>query len=229
MKTTTPATEIIYPETDGKPMAESDLHRDWMVINIRRLKRFYAGQRVYVSGNLLIYYVERDPKRSFAPDTFVVKDCDPRRRRIFKIWEEKKVPHFILETTSSKTRREDQGKKKRLYEELKVPEYFLYDPLGEWLDPALRGYRLGPDGYVLLKADAQGRIASEQLGVMFQLEGPDLAMFESGTLKRLLCDEEVAAEAIRRAAEAENRLAPEIVARKALEEEIARLRSRKGK
>lgn len=32
--------EIHYPETDGKPMAESDLHRDMMLYLIRLLQRF---------------------------------------------------------------------------------------------------------------------------------------------------------------------------------------------
>lgn len=41
------STEIHYPETDGKPMAESDLHRDIMLHLIRQLQCFYAGQSVY--------------------------------------------------------------------------------------------------------------------------------------------------------------------------------------
>ncbi|HEV2946469.1 MAG TPA: hypothetical protein VGX70_03780, partial [Gemmataceae bacterium] len=61
-------------------MAESDLHRDWMVRIIELLVAHFAGQKVYVSGNLLIYYVEGDPRKCVAPDAFVVKDCDPRRR-----------------------------------------------------------------------------------------------------------------------------------------------------
>ena len=56
--------EIYYPESDGEPMAESDLHRDWMFEIIEKLKRFFAGQHVYVSGNLLIYYVEGQPRLS---------------------------------------------------------------------------------------------------------------------------------------------------------------------
>jgi hypothetical protein len=207
-----------------------------MITNIRRFKRFYAGQRVYVSGNLLVYYEEGNPKRSFAPDSFVVKDCDPRRRRIFKIWEEGKVPHFILETTSSSTRREDQGKKKKLCEELKVPEYFLYDPLGDWLKPALQGYRLGKRGYAPIAPDAEGGITSQQRGIRFQLENGQLAMFDLATGRRLLCDAEEAAAATEReaaatlrAADVEERLAREIAARQALEQELGRLRRAKGK
>jgi Uma2 family endonuclease len=243
MRPTLKTAEIVYPESDGKPMAESDLHRDWMITNISRLKRRYAGQRVYVSGNLLIYYVEGNPRRSFAPDTFVVKDCDSRRRKIFKIWEEGKVPNFVLETTSSTTRRQDKIKKKKLYAELKVPEYFLYDPLDEWLDPPLQGFRLAGEDYVRLEPDADGGIVSEQLGILFQLEEGRLAMFDLATGKRLLSDDEAAAEAAeraaeaaeraakatQRAAEAERRLLEEAAARKALEDELARLRSRQGK
>src|SRR4051812_37526656 len=91
---------IDYPTSDGKPMAETDLHRDWMFLLIERLKDHFRGQQVYVSGNLLIYYVEGDPRRHFSPDLFVVKECDPGRRELYKLWEERKVPNFVLETTS---------------------------------------------------------------------------------------------------------------------------------
>jgi Uma2 family endonuclease len=226
--TSAPA-EIHYPESDGKPMAESDLHRDWMVWIIRRLQRFFAGQRIYVSGNLLVYYLQGDPKKSFAPDTFVVKDCEPRRRRIFKIWEEARTPNFVLETTSSTTRREDKGKKKKLYAELKIPEYFLYDPLGDWLDPPLQGFILKEGEYIAIEPDEQGRLLSEQLGITFALEAGQLAMFETATGRRLLSDEEAAAEANQRASAAEQRLALETAARQALQEELARLRSERNK
>jgi Uma2 family endonuclease len=133
------AKEVDYPESDGKPMAETDLHRDWMVINIQRLQRFFSGRRVYVSGNLFIYYEEGDAHKSVAPDTFVVKNCKPGRRRIFKIWTERRRPNFVLETTSKKTRREDRDTKKEIYAGLQVPEYFLYDPEGDWLKPPPAG------------------------------------------------------------------------------------------
>jgi Uma2 family endonuclease len=266
--------QIHYPESDGKPMAESDVHRDWMVWIISRLKRLFSGQRVYVSGNLLVYYVEGNPRKSFAPDVFVVKNCDPRRRKIFKIWEEGKGPNFIMETTSDTTKREDQVTKKQLYAKLRVPEYFLFDPLGDWLNPPLQGLRLNGADYVSIEPDAQGGIASEELGITFKLEEGKLAMFETASGKRLLSDVEHAdeegrradaeqqrartekrraqtakrqaqaekeraeAEALRaaaaaqraaaaqgRAEEAEQALAREITRRKALEEELTRLRS----
>jgi hypothetical protein len=79
------STEIYYPETDGKPMAESDLHRDLMLYVIRTLQRFFAGQPVYISGNLLVYYEQGNPRKSVAPDCFVVRGVDPHLRKTYKI------------------------------------------------------------------------------------------------------------------------------------------------
>ena len=85
--------EIEYPESDGKPMAETDIHRDVMFDVIYRLKSRYARrQDVYVTGNLLVYYAEGDPKTSLAPDCFVVFGVPSGDRRTFKIWVEGKFP-----------------------------------------------------------------------------------------------------------------------------------------
>jgi Uma2 family endonuclease len=154
--------KIHYPESDGKPMAETDVHRDWMFRVIDILKAFFSGQWVYVSGNLLIYYVEGDPKKSVAPDVFVVKGCDSRQRRTFKVWEEGRGPAFVLEVTSKKTRRQDQGTMKEKYALLNVIEYFLYDPLAEWLKPALQGFRLVNGIYTPVTPEADGELVSRE-------------------------------------------------------------------
>jgi Uma2 family endonuclease len=217
----TSSLEIEYPSSDGKPMAESDLHRDWMVRIIELLKAHFAGQKVYVSGNLLIYYVEGDPRKCVAPDAFVVKDCDPRRRKIYKLWEEGKSPSFVLETTSDSTRGEDQQAKMRLYARLGVAEYFLYDPLGDWLEPPLLGYRIMGGGYVPLEPDNEGGILSEELGIVFRLEEGQLALFNASTGSRL----QTAAERVK---DAEHRLQEAEARAKALEEELNRLRGQQG-
>ena len=66
--------DTYYPEADGKPMAETDVHRDWMVRLIALLKFFFGGQRVYVSGNLLVYYEKGNRKRSLRRAR---SDCAP--------------------------------------------------------------------------------------------------------------------------------------------------------
>ena len=237
---TRPALEIEYPESDGQPMAETDLHRNWMVWLIELLKHYFAGQQVYVSGNLLIYYVEGNPKKSFAPDVFVVKNVKPDDRRVFKLWEEGAIPCFVLETTSRKTGHEDLGPKMLLYAKLGVREYFLFDPERELFEPALLGYRLVGGGYMPLEMDGTQALLSEELGILIRLEGFQLGLYDAQTGARLLSGEEraeqaeeLASQVEERAGQAEERvhaveaaLEQERLARQALEVELAKLRSR---
>jgi Uma2 family endonuclease len=191
MTTSTLKKKVIeYPESDGKPMAETDAHRDWMFTNINRLKRFFARRKVYVSGNLLIYYVKGDTSKCVAPDTFAVKNCEPGERKIFKIWEERRKPTFALETTSKTTRKEDTGEKKTKYALIGIKEYFLYDPFGEWLKPPLQGFSLVRGAYESIAPDAERGVTSKELGIRFLLEDGALAMFDAKTGERLLTDEE---------------------------------------
>ena len=65
--------DVDYPESDGKPVAESDYQRPYIAYGTEILNIFFANQpQVYVSGNLLIYYDEGNPKARVAPDVFVV-------------------------------------------------------------------------------------------------------------------------------------------------------------
>lgn len=209
------ATEIEYPETDGRPMGETDLHRDWMIRIIELLKHRYRGQRVYVTGDLLFYYEEGNSKRFVVPDAMVVKDSDPGRRRIFKLWEER-LPCVVFETTSRYTRRKDSTRKNQLYETLRIPEYFLYDPTADYLSPPLQGHRLTNDQYVLIEPNADGRLLCSELGLWLWLEDGELVMNDCKSGERLLTE----AETERAAREAER------AAREAAEAEVRRLRDK---
>lgn len=179
---------IHYPETDGKPMAESDLHRDLMFYIIRLLQRFFAGQKVYVSGNLLIYYEQGNMHKSVAPDCFVVRDIEPHPRAIYKVWEEGKGPAVVFEVSSKATHRDDLAKKMRLYAKLGVQEYFLYDPTNDFLDPALLAYELVGEGYIPMEPLNQTVTLGELAFVPGEGELPE---FESKVLGlRVTLDEE---------------------------------------
>ncbi len=142
-----PSDGVYYPDSDGKPMAESGLHRDIMLDVIFMLRQWFARQSddVYVSGNILVYYVEGDPRRSVAPDALVIKGVRQYRRRVVKLWEEGRAPQVVFEVTSSSTRREDTGRKRHLYAELGVREYYMYDPTGDYLAPRLQAWVLAED------------------------------------------------------------------------------------
>jgi Uma2 family endonuclease len=206
--------QIYYPESDGKPMAETDVHRDQMADLILTLKEFYRdAPNVYVSGNLLIYYEEGNIYKRVAPDVFVVKGVSKHERRTYRIWEEGKGPNVVIEVTSEETRREDQRDKRDLYQRvLKVSEYFLYDPTGDYLRPPLQGYRLVKGVYQSI-ALRKGRLRSKELGLELTIEEGRLRLHDSQTGKRLLTPAENA-EPLRQAKAAQQR-----------EAEVARLRA----
>ena len=200
-----PAT-IEYPSSDGKPMAESDAQGLTMIYTRNVLAQWFSAREdVYVSGDLLIYYEEGNPKVSIAPDVFVVYGVAKRRRMRYLLWEEGKAPYFVLEVASPNTWREDEGVKRQVYERLGVTEYYQYDPTGECLGTQLKGARLSGGRY---DAQAAGRgengeptLNSEvlELDLFVNREG-DLRFRDPATGEELRSyEQEVAA---RRAAEA---------------------------
>lgn len=193
-----PVTSVNYPESDGRPMGETDQHRKEMIRQLEILERFFAGQRVYVSGDLLLYYEQGNPKKFVVPDVFVVKDVEPADRRVYKLWVEGRPPDVIIETTSRKTRKKDTVTKPVLYATLGVKEYFLFDPTQDYLAPPLQGYRLVGAQYAPMEADAQGNLVSEALGLRLRPEQGKLMAYRLDTGEALLT-----AEQAWRAAEAE--------------------------
>ena len=210
-------TSVSYPESDGKPMGETDQHRKEMIREMELLERFFQGQQVYVSGDLLVYYERGNPKKFVVPDVFVVLGLEPGDRRIYKLWVERKAPNVVIEVTSRKTKKKDTVAKPALYAKLGIGEYFLFDPTEDYLHPPLQGSRLAGDGYEPLAPDAQGALISRELGLRLQPHGGQLMFYRLDTGERLLTAEEAwRAEEEARRAEAE--------ALRAAEAEVARLR-----
>jgi Uma2 family endonuclease len=137
-----------YPETDGKPMSETDVHID-ALISLRESLRDHFGDapQIYVAGNRFLYYEEGNPTAYVAPHVFVVQGVGKHGRRTYRLWEEGQPPAVVFEITSRGTRLEDLGTKRAVYAMLGVQEYFVYDPLGAYLRPPLQGYRLHEGEY----------------------------------------------------------------------------------
>ncbi len=186
---------VDYPTSDGKPMAETDLHRQDMVDVIETLQDHFAGDpQVYVTGNLLLYYVEGNPRKHVSPDVFVVRGVPKLPPRdYYLLWKEKKSPEVVIEITSKTTRREDQNKKLALYRDvLKVPEYFQFDPTEDYLKPSLQGHRLVDGDYQPIPL-VHGRLSSKILGLYLERDGTALRLYNPATAARLLTREEALA------------------------------------
>ena len=190
---------IEYPGSDGQPMAETPVHRDVMIDAIQILTRHFAERSdVYVSGNMLMYYEEGNPRKSVAPDVFVVVGANrDENRDTYLLWREPKAPDFVLEVTSKSTRRNDLVTKRSLYESLGVAEYFMFDPRAEYLNPPLQGFGLRRGRYAALQAAALPNGApalySEALGLFLHVRGQALRLHDPAVGEDLLTALEEAA------------------------------------
>ncbi len=177
--------EIFYPETDGKPMAETDKHRDLMVELIESLKNFYAeDSEIYVTGDLFLYYLEGVPQECVAPDVMVCFGVPKKERWIYKLWEEKIAPSVVIELASHSTYKNDREGKRDLYEFLGVQEYFIYNPEYPKTLPSLLAYRLETGEYQKISIE-NGRVFSEILGLELVDTGNTLRLFNPQTEKFL--------------------------------------------
>ena len=200
-----------YPESDGQPMAETELHRDLMIDSILTLKaRFQDMPAVCVSGNMLMYYVPRDAKKSVAPDVFVTFGIERKQRRIYRIWEEGKPPDFVLEFSSKGTFKNDLGAKKTLYAEvLGIREYFLYDAERKYLPTPLMGFRLVGTEYVPIRPEPDGKVFAATLDLSLGLRGDGFGFYDAVAERWLETPMDEAAERAEAAASLADRLAAE--------------------
>lgn len=102
-------------------------------------------------------------------------------RPYFLIWEEGKSPQIVIELTSPSTKAEDINDKFALYQDtLKIQEYILFDPLAEYLDPPLRGYRPRKGKYQPIPM-LEGRLPSKVLDLHLERDGRRLRLWNPKT------------------------------------------------
>jgi len=231
--------EVEYPESDGKPMGETDFHVALMAYLIDALRRRFADDpAIYIAGNNFVYYEEGNPAAVVSPDVYVVRGVPSGLRRTYKLWLERQPPELVIELTSRSTHLEDLGNKRAIYEELGVKEYVIFDPEGDRFDPPFRAFRLeggalrpvtpriAPDGATVFHSEVVG-LELHARGTELRLVDPEtgLALPSSLELAR-----EVDAQARRveeerqRAADATVRADTERARAEAAEAEVARVR-----
>jgi Uma2 family endonuclease len=125
-------TAIIYPSSDGQPMADNTLQFNWITFLKTNLDAcFAADDNVFIAGDLLWYPVEGNPKINTAPDVLVVLGRPKGERRSYIQHEENGVPpQVVFEIISESNRRQptEMARKFQFYERYGVAEYFILDP-----------------------------------------------------------------------------------------------------
>jgi Uma2 family endonuclease len=220
------ARPIVYPESDGKPMAENTLQYDWIVKITGGIRRLFAGNpNVFVAGDLFWYPVEGHPEIRVAPDTLVVLGRPPGHRGSYRQWDEAGIaPQVVFEVLSPGNRFGEMSAKFDFYRRYGVAEYYIYGP-----DPD----RLELSGFVrrdgdLMEIPVMHGYVSPLLQIKFEMHedglrliGPDGRAF--GTYEEVAQAEDEA----RRAAEEHSHEADEQRRRaEAAEQAVARERAR---
>ena len=104
---TSPRAGIVYPDSDGLPMAENTLQYRWIVTIVGGLEHLFADDPdVFVAGDLFWYPVEGHPEIVAAPDAMVAFGRPKGDRMSYMQWEEAGVPpQVVLEVLSPSNRR----------------------------------------------------------------------------------------------------------------------------
>ena len=171
---------IFYPETDGEPMAASDRHRKEMTRTLDSFEvHFQAKPDAYVSGDIFMYYVKGEPDAVVAPDILISFGLDKKDRPTYKVWEEGKVPEFVMEFASEKTHDKDLTIKKDTYASLGIRDYFLFDVQHLYLPVPLMGFSLVDDRYVRVsEGSVGGGLHAASLNLDFHVREDGLGIYD---------------------------------------------------
>jgi Uma2 family endonuclease len=168
------APPIVYPSSDGQPIADNTLQFRWITTiegNLEGL--FRKNPNVFVAGDLLWYPVEGHPEIRTAPDAMVAFGRPKGHRQSYLQWLEGGVaPQVVFEVLSPRNTPTEMLRKLGFYERYGVEEYYLYDPHGVEL---LGWQREG--GHLLEIPQTDGWI-SPRLGTRFDLSGEELQIFD---------------------------------------------------
>jgi Uma2 family endonuclease len=186
--------DLLYPQSDGKPMAESTEQYRWIVMIKENLEILFAHQPdVFIAADLLWYpvRVKQAPAPSEAPDVMVVFGRPKGMRRSYRQWQENNQPAqvvFEILSDSNKTRagREAMASKLLFYQQYGVEEYYIYDP-DEW---TLEGWQRR--GAALVPIATMAGWQSPRLQIRFEWQPRQELVLYSGDGQRFLSSVELA-------------------------------------
>lgn len=164
---------VIYPESDGQPMADKTQQFRWIVVIKENLERLFAEDpEVFVAGDLLWYPVEGQPKIRQAPDAMVVFGRPKGDRGSYQQWlEEDIAPQVVFEILSPGNRLGEMLRKLNFYDCHGVEEYYIYNPDTLELTGLIRS------GQALQLLDEMDGWVSPRMGIRFQLTEDGLAIY----------------------------------------------------
>ncbi len=122
--------QLLFPDSDGQPMADNTLQFDWIALvkwNVEA--QFRDDSAVFVAGDNLIYPNPTDPTERQAPDVYIAFGRPKGYRGSYKLWEEGGLfPQVVVEVWSPNNRADEMEAKRQFYEHHGAEEYYLIYP-----------------------------------------------------------------------------------------------------
>jgi len=174
-------TEIIYPETDGKPMANNTEQFNWIVAIEQNLEWLFANDpNVFVAGDLFWYPVEGKPHIVNAPDVLVVLGRPKGKRGSYMQWKEEGIaPQVVFEILSPGNTKSEMERKLVFYERYGVEEYYIYNPENY----QFQGWQRGDGGLDVIETSEN--FVSPRLGIRFEVSEHPLQIYHPDGAKFL--------------------------------------------
>lgn len=217
--------DVIYPDSDGQPMADNTKQFRWIVTIKENLELVFADRPdVFVAGDLLWYPVEGDNKIRQAPDALVVFGRPKGDRGSYQQWQEDNIaPQVVFEILSPGNRPSEILRKFKFYERYGVEEYYIYDPD----DGELAGWHRQQK---LVAIDEMNGWVSPRLQIRFVMDGEELEIYRADGRKFLttLQLDQKAEQEKQRADQEQERAEQEKQRADAAEELLAQYRDRFG-
>jgi len=165
--------DILFPSSDGKPMADNTEQYRWIVIIKENLEILFAAfDDVFIAGDLLWYPVRSQLVSPTAPDVMVVFGRPKAKRRSYRQWNEDNIPpQVVFEILSRSNDSDEMSRKLEFYNTYGVDEYYIYDPESFQLDGWLR-----QDGNLSKLWQMDGWV-SPRLGIRFETSQGELVIY----------------------------------------------------
>jgi Uma2 family endonuclease len=166
-------TDIIYPDSDGKPMSDNTKQFRQITVIYHNLEWLFAHDpNVFVAGDLLWYAVEGNNKIRQAPDVMVIFGVPKGDRGSYMQWKENHIsPQVAFEILSPGNTLTEMNKKQVFYNRYGVEEYYIYDPDKN----DLTGWLRGEDGLEVI--EIMENWVSPRLGIRFNCSEEELQLY----------------------------------------------------
>ncbi|NET60592.1 MAG: Uma2 family endonuclease [Symploca sp. SIO2E6] len=173
--------ELIYPDSDGKPLADNTTQLRYIFTIKGGLDALFKDRAdVFIAADLFWYPVQLSPEQiqkleepqRQAPDVMVVFGRPKSERGSYQQWLEDNIPPQVaFEILSTGNKKQEMEKKKKFYQQHGIEEYYLYDPKKN----RLQGWRR--KGETLTAIPTMEGWRSPLLGITFSTNEEELVLF----------------------------------------------------